>query len=109
VPIEEFVGLKSKMYSVKCKEHGECKAKGVKNNVVKGFTHDMYVDVIKNEKTTKAVMRGINSYDHVLYTVSSEKCALSAFDNKRYILEDGAETLAYGHYEIDQKYKFEEL
>jgi hypothetical protein len=109
VPIEEFVGLKSKMYSVKCKEHGERKAKGVKNNVVKSFTHDMYVDVIKNEKTTKAVMRGINSYDHVLYTVSSEKCALSAFDNKRHILGDGAETLAYGHYKIDKKYKFEEL
>jgi hypothetical protein len=43
---------------------------------------------------------GINSYDYILYTISLENCALSPFDNKRYISEDGVSTLAYSHCKI---------
>ncbi len=32
-----------------------------------------------------------------------EKRALCAFDNKRYILEDGGNTLAYGHKDIPNR------
>ena len=33
-------------------------------------------------------------------TVQMTKLCLDAFDDKRYILENGVDTLAYGHYRI---------
>jgi hypothetical protein len=48
-----------------------------------------------------ANMRQIRSEKHQLYTVNINKIGLSPYDDKRYILEDGVETLAYGHYSID--------
>jgi hypothetical protein len=37
-----------------------------------------------------------------VYTINQTKIALSNFDDKRYILDDGYSTLAYGHYLIPQ-------
>ena len=37
---------------------------------------------------------------HRLYTLEVEKRGLSAYDNKRYLLEDGVHTLAFGHRDI---------
>ena len=38
---------------------------------------------------------------HNLQTVTSTKTSLSAFDDKRYILDDGQQTLPYGHKNIE--------
>jgi hypothetical protein len=35
---------------------------------------------------------------HRVYTVRTTKTSLSAFDSKRYLLEDGIHSYAYGHY-----------
>jgi hypothetical protein len=35
-----------------------------------------------------------------VYTIEQTKVALSNFDDKRYILDDGYTTLAHGHYRI---------
>ncbi len=35
-----------------------------------------------------------------VYTIEQKKVALSNFDDKRYILDDGYTTLAHGHYRI---------
>ena len=40
------------------------------------------------------------STNHVLQTVEMTKLCLCAFDDKRYILDDGVHTLAYGHYSL---------
>ena len=37
---------------------------------------------------------------HRVYTTRTTKTSLSAFDSKRYLLEDGIQSLAYGHYMI---------
>ena len=45
-------------------------------------------------------MRGIKPMNHMLVTYESNKIYLSAFDDKRYILDDGINTLPYGHKDI---------
>ena len=42
-------------------------------------------------------MSGIESISHILITYESNKISLSAFDDKRYIPDDGINTLPYGH------------
>ena len=46
------------------------------------------------------LMRGIKSKNHNFGTYETNKRSLSGFDNKRYILESGINTLAYGHKDI---------
>ena len=43
----------------------------------------------------------IRSFDHNVYTVNVTKVSLSAYDDKRYIQEDGVTSYAYGHFRID--------
>ena len=40
------------------------------------------------------------SKNHKMYTQENNKISLSSFDDKRYIIEDGITTLAYGHKDI---------
>ena len=96
--IDEFVGLRAKLYSYKMFEGEESKkCKGVKKSVVKkSITHEDY-------KTGKEQLRKqniIRSYKHEVYTEEVNKVVLLANDDKRYILEDGINTLALGHYKI---------
>ena len=99
--IEEFVGLRSKLYSYKLheKEHKRCK--GVKKSVVaKTITHEDYKNCLKTKEEQLRTMNVIRSHLHDIYTEQINKVALSADDDKRIILEDGVSTLAYGHYKI---------
>ena len=41
-------------------------------------------------------MKSIKSHNHIITSCKITKYSLSCFDNKRYILEDGITTLAYG-------------
>ena len=45
-------------------------------------------------------MRGIKSKNHNLGTYETNKISLSCFDDKRYILKNGIDTLIYGHKDI---------
>ena len=90
----EFVGLKSKMYSIKIidgKEHNT--AKGV--SIATEF--DNFKDVLFNKKITRHKMKRIQSKKHELGTYEIDKISLSCFDNKRYVLDDGIHTLSYFH------------
>jgi len=102
---KEFVGLRAKMYSLwvpgdatKCHK----KAKGIQKHYVKTrVRHQQFLDVLRNSKqTTTAKFRGFRSTKHVINTVEMKKLCLCAFDDKRYVLEDGIRTLAYGHYSL---------
>ena len=64
----EFVGLESKMCSVKI-----------------------------NKKIIRRKMRRIQSKKHKLGTYEIDKISLSCFDDKRYVLDDGIYTLSYFH------------
>ena len=94
VIVNEFVGLKSKMYSIKKIDGKECNtAKGV--SIATEF--DKFKDVLFNEKIIRHKMKRIQSKKHKLGTYEIDKISLSCFDDQRYLLDDGVYTLAYFH------------
>ena len=96
-PILEFVGLKSKMYSYKIEEEEHKKAKGVKKNVVKKeIKHQDYLDVLFNKKIMHHQMNTIRSESHQINSYHLNKVSLSPYDDKRYLLDDGIKSYAYG-------------
>ena len=100
--IEEFVGLRAKMYSYKMFEGEENKkCKGIKKAVIKeSITHEDYKKCLITQKEQLRKQYILRSYDHEIYGEEINKIALSSQDDKRYILEDGKNTLAWGHYRI---------
>ena len=69
--------------------------------VEKNFRHRDCLTVLKREKpSTMAQFSTFKSTNHVLNTVQMSKLCLNAFDDKRFILEDGINTLPYGHRRI---------
>ena len=100
--IDEFVGLRAKLYSYKMFDGKESKkCKGVKKSVVKNsITHEDYKRCLTTGEEQLRKQNIIRSYKHEVYTEEVNKIALSASDDKRYILEDGINTLALGHYKI---------
>ena len=102
VPIYEFVGLRSKMYSyMKDNQKGGKTAKGIKKNVIKkNITHANYTETLFNKKQMHHKMKTIRSQNHQLGSYEINKVSLSCFDDKRYIQEDGITSYAYGHYNI---------
>ena len=100
--IKEFVGLRAKLYSYKMDEGKENKrCKGIKKAVVeKSITHENYKTCLTTGKEQLRRQNIIRSYEHVLYTEEVNKIALSAADDKRYLLKDSYDTLAWGHRRI---------
>ena len=106
VPICEFIGLRSKMYSyIKDNNKGGKTAKGIKKNVIKeDIKHEDYKDTLLNNKEMYHKMKTIRSENHQLGSYEINKVSLSCFDDKRYIHEDGKTSYAYGHKNI-KRYK----
>ena len=83
--IDEFVGLKSKMHSVKNIDGKESNtAKGV--NIATEFNE--FRDTLSNKKVLRHKMKRIGTYE-------INKISLLCFDDKRFVLDDGIHTLAY--------------
>ena len=94
VLVNDFVGLKSKMYSMKKNDGKICNtAKGV--NIATEF--NKLKNVLFDKKIIRHKMKRIQSKKHELGTFEIDKIFLSCFDNKRYVLDDGIYTLAYFH------------
>ena len=102
--ITEFVGLRAKLYSYKMEEGKENKkCKGIKKAVVeKSISHKDYKTCLETGKEQLRRQNIIRSYEHTLYTEEINKVALSAADDKRYLLKDSFDTLAWGHYKIKE-------
>ena len=100
--IKEFVGLRSKLYSFVMDDGGETKkCKGIKKQVVeRSIRHEHYKTCLTTGKELLRKQNILRSYEHEVYTEEVNKVALSALDDKRYILSDGMDTLAWGHYKI---------
>ena len=96
--IGQFVGLKSKMYSLKNIDGKESNtAKGA--NIATEFNE--FKDTLLNKKIIRHKMRRIQGKKHQMATYEINKISLSAFDDKRFVLDDGIHTLAYFHKDTD--------
>eukprot|EP00116_Pleurobrachia_bachei_P000372 sb/3460634/ len=118
--IREVVSLKPKMYSIatrelicpvkyknpshlcvpECEMGHSARAKGVSSTAKKHITHEDYKRTLFERGTTMTKSRAIRTLNNELYSVEICKRGLSAFDDKKFILEDGISTLSYGHYKL---------
>ena len=103
-PITSFIGLKSKMYSYEVElPSGEIKnnkaCKGISKNVVKrDIDHKDYLSTLQNKTIQNHKMKTIRSNYHEVSSYEINKISLSCYDDKRYILDDGITSYAYGNY-----------
>ena len=105
VPVTEFVGLRSKMYSyVKENGKGGMTAKEVKKYVIRNkLTHENFKNVISSKGRMRHNMNTIRSTKHSIGTYEMRKVTLSCFDDKKYLLEDGVTSYAYGNKNIQSR------
>ena len=85
------------MYSIKKNDGKESNtAKGV--NIATKFKE--FKDTLFNKKIIRHKMKRIQSKKHKIGTYEINKISLSCFDDKRHVLDDGINTLAYFHQDI---------
>ena len=103
IPVTEFVGLRSKMYSYTLdNKQTKRTAKGIKKNIIQNnLSHDNYKKVLLSDEQIHHSMKTIRSVNHQLSSYELNKISLSCFDDKRYIHENGITSFAYGHYKIN--------
>ena len=86
------------MYSlIACNDKEVNKAKGVNLKL----RHKEYVDVLSNKRVVRHKMKRIQSNLHDIGTYDINKISLSCFDDKKYVLDDEINTLAYFPKDID--------
>ena len=86
VAIEEFGGLKPKMYLFLVGDNSEHKkTKNVNKNVVATISHNEYKDHLLNNKRIRRSKNRNRSKDHRIGTYEINKISLPCFDDKIYI------------------------
>jgi len=101
--IIEFVGLRPKMYSFTVADGAgaapveKIRAKGIQRAACKELRHADYLRQLHEPRENMLVNRRIGSRLHRVYTYEFNKRGLCAFDDKRYICENGIDTFAHGH------------
>ncbi|XP_022796464.1 uncharacterized protein LOC111334919 [Stylophora pistillata] len=103
--IEDFVGLRAKLYSYKMFDDGKeaKKCKGVKQKVVETtICFDDYKECLFGGGNQHRKMNTLRSRKHDIFMEEINKVALSANDDKRFILLNKVDTYALEHYQIDE-------
>ena len=94
---DEFVALKSKMYSMKYIDGKEFNtAKGV--NIATASNE--FKDTLFNKKIIRHKMRRIQGKKHQMGAYEINKISLSVFGDKRFVLNNGIHTLTYFHKDL---------
>ena len=81
--MQEFVGLRPKMYSLlEADGHEKKAAKGISKRVIDHLRHEEYRQVLYEENSTTVTMQQIRSMKHDVFIVSCRKTGLSPYDDK---------------------------
>ena len=104
--IDEFVGLKSKLYTVKNID-GKKSRTAKKSKTAKGvkIATDIneFKDNLSNKKVLRHTMRRIQGKKHKMGSCEIYKISLSFFDDKRFVLNNGFHAVAYFQRDIDSR------
>jgi hypothetical protein len=115
IPIREFVGLRSKCYSILLDDKLEVKKnkfvtekqtlKGIKKTCVEKYIHHVnykqcLTSNILTDQRQLATFNTLRTQDHKIGVYTLTKTSLSCFVDKRYLLDDGIKSLSYGHWKI---------
>ena len=93
--IEEFPGLKPKMYSCLVDDNSKHKkAKGVNRYIVATIRHNEYKSVLLSKKCLRHSMNRIQSKYHKIGTYGIKKISMPCIDDKIYIKNNGCDGLA---------------
>ena len=118
--IKEVVANKPKMYSIitkkifcltkdkiahhlcdeNCRNGHSATAKGVPRVAKQKIAHQDYKDVLLTSGTSMVSAQSIRTINNSLYGIKTTNRGLSAYDDKKYILDDKICTLSYGHYKL---------
>ncbi|KAJ8983456.1 hypothetical protein NQ317_013331 [Molorchus minor] len=99
--IKSFYGTGAKAYCIKTENHVVKKAKGVKKSTInKQLSITDYVEVIERNSKIYCTMYVFKSHLHTIYTELINKLALTAEDDKRFIIPGSTKTLAWGNKDI---------
>jgi hypothetical protein len=107
LPIVEFVGLRSKMYSILLDDKKEKKTgKGIKRSALKKYiNHADYKRCLfgsMKDQRQLVSFNNLRSIDHNIGLYRYTKVGLSCSNDKMYLLPDGITSLAHGHKNISQ-------
>ena len=102
--IDEFVELKSKMYSMKNLEGKEYNTGGKGVNIATEFNE--FKDTLFKKKVLRHKMKRIQSKKYEIGTYKINKISLSCFDDKRFVLDDGIHTLSYFYKNLKKRFSW---
>lgn len=105
----EFVGLRSKVYALKCynqinlNNHNKNnntsitkKAKGVDHTALEFITYDDYIQCLTKGTIKYCSIQRFRNIKHTIYSQTLDKIALCRNDNKRYLISNSINTYAWG-------------
>ena len=98
--LTEIVCLRSKLYSIQFPGGVKQSAKGVQKSVKKTLHHDLFKSCLFDKQPVRKSMTQLKSENHQIVVNRVNKIAVSSYDDKRYLLEDGVRSLAYEHYSL---------
>ena len=79
-------------------------AKGTKKFAQLKLNHEMFKQTLQTGKLVRVENVKFTSERHQIQTVCVTKIALSAYDGKRYIMEDKKTTLPFRHYSLTDEF-----
>ena len=95
------MGLRAKCYSIKLEnDTRKLATAGLRETTHSALTHQKFLETLVYNEPVMVKQKTICSKAHNLFTVETERLGLSCIDIKRYVLDDGVNTLPYGHYSI---------
>ncbi|KAL4153079.1 hypothetical protein QTP88_000912 [Uroleucon formosanum] len=110
--VTEFCALRAKSYAFNIypgeddRVGGErIKAKGIRAHVVKNhMTLEDHRKCLFGEDGLELYRENVSirSFNHQLMTIKTKKLTYNSYDDKRVVLEDKINTLAHGHYSIEE-------
>ena len=103
--LTHFIGLKSKNYTYKTTNASDTvKCKGVKaRHVQSNINFQHFRNILKTTTEMKmSTFKNLRASNHRMYVCEFTKCALNAFDSKRYILNCGVHSRSHYHYRNSQ-------